>query len=126
MTTKEGGKQEDMKFVSLRMKKPLVDKLEDMAWESRTDRTTQITRACEFYVNAIKCPKCETLNDSRSNYCSVCSTPLSNLAKERTEEEKKYGRFEEMLLTIVRDDDCYQQALDSVIQVCGRRRRNQE
>ncbi|MGA9622043.1 hypothetical protein [Methanoregula sp.] len=97
-------KRQNEKSISMKMDAALVEKLENKRWEMKTDRTTQVVKACEFYVTAITCPKCATLNDQKSNYCSVCLEPLSETAKEKE-------RMKELLDTIVTNDKRYQKVL---------------
>lgn len=63
-------------FVSLRMKDELVEKLDDLKWINRTDRSKEIIRACEFIVTSIECPRCGTINAKNSVACSVCNENL--------------------------------------------------
>jgi hypothetical protein len=97
-------KRQDEKSVTVKMDATLAEKIEDKRWEQKTDRTTQVVKACEFYVTAITCPKCATLNDQKANYCSVCLQPLSETAKENT-------RMKELLDTIITNDKRYQKVL---------------
>jgi len=92
----------------LRLDEKLVDALEELKWRNRTDRTTEISKACEFYVTAIECPKCGTLNAKHSNYCSICQTPLSELAK-------AHGRCTDLLTAILQNDERYHELLNCVL-----------
>lgn len=109
MPRRKGIKEEDVdtSHVSLRMRKDLLKMVDDLFWKHRTDRTVEVTKACEFYVTAIICPKCGTLNDRKSNYCSVCLEPLSEIAKEKK-------RIFDLLDTIITDDTRYQKVLGFV------------
>lgn len=64
-------------FVSLRMRDDLVKQLDELKWTRRTDRSKEITRACEFLVTAKECPKCGALNPGNGVICSVCKQPLN-------------------------------------------------
>ena len=86
--------------MSLRMDAKLAQTLKDLGWQRRTDRTREIVKACEFYVSAITCPSCGALNCQIANYCSVCLTPLSDVAKENE-------RCKDLLLTILQEDEKY-------------------
>jgi hypothetical protein len=97
-------KRQNEKAISMKMDGALVEKIDDKRWEMKTDRTSQVVKACEFYVTAITCPKCATLNDQKANYCSVCLEPLSETAKEN-------NRMKELLDTIITNDKRYQKVL---------------
>lgn len=98
--TKREGPRAQEESVSLRMDAKLAQTLKDLGWRRRTDRTKEIVKACEFYVSAITCPSCGALNCQIANYCSVCSTPLSDVAKENE-------RCKDLLLTILQEDEKY-------------------
>jgi hypothetical protein len=100
----KNGAAEATTQVSTRMRTDLVKAIDDLFWQRRTDRTTELTKACEFYVSAIPCPKCATLNDIKSNYCSVCLEPMSDIAKEK-------DRVTGILSAIVMNDARYQKIL---------------
>ncbi len=82
----------------------LVENLDELKWQHRTDRTKEIIQACEFYVTALTCTKCKTLNDRKSNYCSVCGEPLSDVAQEKE-------KVKVLLDTIIMNDDRYKKIL---------------
>jgi hypothetical protein len=105
-------KHENEKSVTVKLDSTLAEKIENKRWEMKTDRTTQIVNACEFYVSAITCPKCSTLNDEKANYCSVCLKPLSQIAKEK-------DRTKELLDTILSNDKKYQNVLKCTKEVAG-------
>jgi hypothetical protein len=105
-------RRENEKSVTVKMDAVLVEKIEDKRREMKTDRTTQIEKACEFYVTAITCPKCATLNDQKANYCSVCLKPLSQIAKEK-------DRMKDLLETIIANDKRYQKVLKCAKEVAA-------
>lgn len=96
--------RQKVKSVTVKFDESLVTKLDDLRQIKQTDRTTQIMKAAEFYVTAITCPKCATLNDQKSNYCSVCLEPLSETAKEKE-------RMKDLLDKVIMSDDRYQKIL---------------
>jgi|GEM_PF-5798249 phage FluMu protein Com len=100
-----GKKRENEKSITVKMDTELAEKVDSKRWKMKTDRTTQVVKACEFYVSAITCPKCGTLNDQKSNYCSVCQEPLSETAKGRE-------RMKELLDAVVTNDERYHKILE--------------
>jgi len=95
----------ETKSVTVRLRKQVVDALDERAWKNHTDRTKEVQAACDFLIQSITCPNCQTLNDGRSNYCSVCSTPLSESAKEKE-------RCENVLSEIFKHDPLYRDFLE--------------
>jgi hypothetical protein len=105
-------KRENEKSVTVKMDAVLAEKIDKKRWEMKTDRTTQVVNACEFYTTAITCPKCSTLNDQQANYCSVCLKPLSQIAKEK-------DRMKDLLETIISNDKKYQKVLKCAKEVAA-------
>jgi hypothetical protein len=100
-------KRQNEKSITVKMDASLAEKIDNKRWEKKTDRTTQVVNACEFYVSAITCPKCGTLNDQKANYCSVCLEPLSETAIGKE-------KMREILDSIVTNDPRYQKVLKYV------------
>ena len=107
---KDAGERIEQSPVSLRMEKSLAEKLNDISWEKRTDRSNEIIKACEFYITSLTCPNCKTINDKKSNYCSICLTPLSDTAKSKE-------RSQVLLEKIIHNDARYKKLLKLVDEI---------
>ena len=70
----EGGRVQ----VSLKLPKDVLDRI-DESWKSGeiyTGRSHYIEEACKYYLDCVPCPKCGSLNSSKSKICSVCENKL--------------------------------------------------
>lgn len=72
----EGGKPEK-KLISLRLPLPLLTAIDEFAWKNRTDRSSIIEKSCRFYITAVPCPECKTLNPANGKHCSLCGAELT-------------------------------------------------
>lgn len=79
MTSKMPGGKPEKKLISLRLPLPLLTEMDEFAWKNRTDRSDVIESACRFYVSAVICPVCGTLNAKNSKRCSICGVNLDSL-----------------------------------------------
>lgn len=67
--------------LGVRIPGDLALKLDKLTEERKTNRSIEVNRALEFLVNAISCPRCNTLNQYDSFQCSVCGYPLPKYQK---------------------------------------------
>ncbi len=79
MTSEMPGGKPEKKLISLRLPLPLLDEMDEFAWKNRTDRSDVIETACRFYVGAVICPICGTINAKNSKRCSICGVNLDSL-----------------------------------------------
>ncbi|HJK77409.1 MAG TPA: zinc ribbon domain-containing protein [Methanocorpusculum sp.] len=71
----DGGKPEK-KLISLRLPLPLLTAIDDFAWHHHTDRSDIIEKSCRFYITAVPCPQCQTLNPQNGKHCALCGAEL--------------------------------------------------
>lgn len=44
---------------------------------TRTDRSDIIEKSCRFYITAVPCPQCQTLNPQNGKHCALCGAELT-------------------------------------------------
>lgn len=77
MTNQPDGGKPEKKLISLRLPLPLLTAIDDFAWRHRTDRSDIIEKSCRFYITAIPCPQCQTLNPQNGKHCALCGAELT-------------------------------------------------
>lgn len=95
--------------VSLKLPKEILDRI-DESWKSGeiyTGRSHYIEEACKYYLDCVPCPKCGSLNSSRSRVCSMCENKLKPYYDVLDDLREEVKILDDLHMEIVRLKDEY-------------------
>lgn len=101
-------------FVNVRISRNLADKLDKYKEKRGTNRSIEVTRAIEFFVNSLECPVCGAINNGNGVLCSCCGAKLINFKELYAEFIEIFVKTEKVSNEIIKMGDDYLDTLDKI------------